>query len=156
MNAIQEDCYGTRASGTDSLVYRVLQSPSYRTVEIVERFLDAALIVGDKSNLRWRAQNIVDRMALYPERGIPKNAFDLVCWSDLVITDAAIYSDAEGVRAKSRYKPKPRRFVTCIGCQRKFLAKRADNTTCSPRCRRRASRKDRVSHFVKMTLREAA
>src|SRR6266478_2450382 len=103
VNAIQED-YGTRAHKTDSLVYRILQTPSFRTVEIVERFLDAAIIAGDKSNLRWRAQNIVDRMALHPETGIPRNEFDLVCWSDLQVT-AGVQS-----KAKSRYLPRPRKF----------------------------------------------
>jgi len=149
VNAIQED-YGTRAHKTDSLVYRILQTPLYRTVEIVERLLDAAIIAGDKSNLRGRAQNILDRMKRYPERGIPQTEFDLVCWSDLQVTN--------GVQSKTkpRYQPRPRKFISCIGCQRRFLAKRANNTTCGPRCRRRVSRKVEVSHFVKSTLLEAA
>src|SRR5437016_6862075 len=35
---------GTRANGTDSLVYRVLRSPEYRTEEVLVRFLGAAII----------------------------------------------------------------------------------------------------------------
>jgi len=85
VNEIQEG-YGTRASKTESLVYRVLQTSKYRTVEIIERFLDAAIIAGDKSNLRWRAQNILDRIATHGEDAIPRNEFDLVCWSDLQVT----------------------------------------------------------------------
>src|SRR5882762_1351251 len=35
--------FGTRAKSTERLVYRILQSPEYRTLEIVTRFLEAAL-----------------------------------------------------------------------------------------------------------------
>jgi hypothetical protein len=145
----QNDC-GTRAGKTDSLIYRILQSPSYRTVEIVERFLDAAIIAGDKSNLRCRAQNILDRITKHGDSAIPRNEFDLVCWSDLQVTTGM------QTKVKSIYKPKPRKFIACLGCERRFLAKRANNLTCSPRCRRRVSRKDGVSHFVKNTLPIAA
>jgi hypothetical protein len=149
VNAIQED-YGTRAHKTDSLVYRILQTPSYRTVEIVERFLDVAIIAGDKSNLRWRAQNILDRIARHGDGAIPRNEFDLVCWSDLQVTPGM------HTKAKLIYKPKPRMFKVCLGCERRFLAKRANNLTCSSRCQRRVHRKVGVSDFVKMTLPIAA
>jgi hypothetical protein len=149
VNAIQED-YGTRAHKTDSLVYRILQTPSHRTVEIVERFLDEAIIAGDKSNLRWRAQNILDRIAWHGDGAIPRNEFDLVCWSDLQVTLGM------QTRAKLIYKPKPRMFKICLGCERRFLAMRANNLTCSPTCQKRANRKVGVSDFVKMTLPIAA
>jgi hypothetical protein len=149
VNEIQED-YGSRASKTESLVYRILQTPRYRTVEIVGRFLDAAIVAGDKSNLRWRAQNIVDRMKLYPETGIPKTAFDLVVWSDLAVT-ASIQT-----KAKSAYKAVPRKFIECLGCSRRFLAKRANNLTCSARCRLRAHRKSAMKQIPEMTLPIAA
>jgi hypothetical protein len=142
--------YGTRASKTESLVYRVLQTAKHRTVEIVERFLDAAIIAGDKSNLRWRAQNILDRIARHGEGAIPRNEFDLVCWSDLQVTTGM------QAKAKSRYRSKPRVFRVCLGCEHRFLAKRANNSTCSSRCQRRVHRKVSVSDFVKMTLPEAA
>jgi hypothetical protein len=51
---------------------------------------------------------------------------------------------------------KPRHFVTCIGCSRRFLAKRADATACSPRCRQRAARRTRVSQIIENVLPEAA
>ncbi len=149
MNEIQEG-YGTRASKTESLVYRVLQTSKYRTVEIIERFLDAAMIAGDKSNLRWRAQNILNRIATHGEDAVPRNEFDLVCWSDLQVPAGT------QTKAKLIYKPKPRMFKVCLGCERRFLAKRANNLTCSPRCRSRASRKSGMTHFVKMTLPIAA
>jgi hypothetical protein len=119
---------------TESLVYRVLQTQEYRTKAIVLRFLEAAFAAPISSEeLDRRAQNVLDRMQHYPETGIPKNAFDLVCWSDLAVT---------AVRAKAKSsRTVPRQYKNCLGCEKRFLAKRANNTTCSPRCQRRAHRK---------------
>ena len=60
----------------------------------------------------------------------------------------------ERQRAVSRSKT--RHFVTCIGCSRRFLAKRADATACSPRCRQRAARRTKVSQIIENVLPEAA
>jgi hypothetical protein len=142
--------YGTRATGTDSFVYRILQTPEYRTIPIISRFLEAAMIAPPADNVAERARNIVARMEKYEDTAIPRDTFDLVCWSDLALTAG------KQTKAESAYKPKPRKYVVCLGCERRFLAKRANNLTCSPRCQRRAHRKVAVSDFVKMTLPEAA
>src|ERR1700730_8583835 len=34
-----------------------------------------------------------------------------------------------------------RHYADCLGCGRKFLARRANNTTCSDKCRQKASRR---------------
>lgn len=40
-------------------------------------------------------------------------------------------------------KRTPRHFINCLGCDKRFLAKRANNLTCSPRCRLKAYRKSK-------------
>lgn len=77
------DKYGTRARGTDSLVYRILQSPSYRTEPIVMRLLEAAMVAPKPSEdeLRRRAQNILARIELHGKAAIPRDAFMLVAMS---------------------------------------------------------------------------
>jgi hypothetical protein len=61
-------------------------------------------------------------------------------------------SDAE-TEITTTKKTTPRRFVVCLGCDKRFLAKRKNNTTCSPRCQRRALRRagkaDSVSEIRK-------
>lgn len=47
----------------------------------------------------------------------------------------------DGVSESRRDRTKPRRYGTCLGCGRKFLTRRADNTTCSDRCRKAVSRR---------------
>jgi hypothetical protein len=139
------ESHGTRAKGTDSLVYRVLSSESYRTLEIVERFMLAALVGQTvSSDISRRSQNILDRIAKYGESAIPKDELDLVAWSDLAVSGSAV---------KRAGKTTPRQFKKCLGCERKFLAKRANNLTCSTRCRARVSR---VSQIGRNTLSEAA
>lgn len=49
-----------------------------------------------------------------------------------------------------------RHFVTCAGCGHRFLAKRADNSTCSARCRARVSRKSQMSQIAENTVPIAA
>jgi hypothetical protein len=47
-------------------------------------------------------------------------------------------------RAAKKIVPKPKRhFVLCLGCGNRFLAKRADNITCSPKGQRRALRRSK-------------
>jgi hypothetical protein len=129
---------GTRADGTESLVYRKHKKPSYSTAPIVARFLEAALTPkpsGDE--LIRRAQNIVNRMAKYGDGGIPRNEIDLASWSDL---DTQSVDGGKVKRTAPGRKAKARKFVICLGCTKRFLAKRANNTTCSSRCQRRAAR----------------
>jgi len=44
-----------------------------------------------------------------------------------------------------------RHFVKCLGCDKRFLAKRANNLTCSPRCRQRATRRASLSQIPAQT-----
>jgi hypothetical protein len=116
MEHFEEDTslYGTRANGTESLVYRILQTPAYRTVPIIARFLEAAL-VGIKpkpTELARRAKNIVDRIVKYGERAIPKNEFDLASWSDVSVSNIG-----NGLETTVTTR-------TCLGCSRKFIASR--------------------------------
>jgi hypothetical protein len=39
-----EEQFGTRVKGTDSLLYRILQTPAHRTEDILARFIGAAII----------------------------------------------------------------------------------------------------------------
>jgi hypothetical protein len=125
------NAFGTRAKGTERLVYRILQSPEYRTLEIVTRFLEAALPTADRKTLPSRAQNILDRIEKYGESGIPKNELDLVSWSDLEVT---------GVAVKGERRRRTRHFRPCKQCGARFLAKRSDQEFHSPKCRVRWNR----------------
>src|SRR5215469_7007985 len=86
---------GTRAKGTESLVYRILQTPAYRTREIVTRLLEAALVAPtahrdlmaeSEADIYVRAENIIARIKkaeatgdpVKIDRAIPKNELDLV------------------------------------------------------------------------------
>ncbi len=123
--------FGTRAKSTERLVYRVLQTPEYRTLRIVTRFLEAALPTADSKTFPVRAQNILDRIEKYGESGIPKNEFDLVSWSDLAVT---------GIAVKGEARRKTRHFRPCKQCGARFLAKRSDQEFHSPKCRVRWNR----------------
>ena len=50
----------------------------------------------------------------------------------------------------------PQTFKTCPGCDRRFLARRANNLTCSDRCRKRVTRTGPVSQITESTLSKAA
>jgi hypothetical protein len=113
------------------LVYRILQTPEYRTLEIVARFLEAALPTADRKTLPSRAKNILERMEKYGESGIPKNELDLVSWSDLEVT---------GIAVKGERRHKTRHFRPCKQCGARFLAKRSDQEFHSPKCRVRWNR----------------
>lgn len=45
--------------------------------------------------------------------------------------------DSRPQQSKAR---RERHYADCLGCGRKFLARRANNTTCSDKCRQKASR----------------
>jgi hypothetical protein len=126
-----EPAFGTRAKGTERLVYRILQSPEYRTLEIVTRFLEAALPTADRKTLPARAKNILDRMEKYGESGIPKNELDLVSWSDLEVT---------GIAVKGERRRKTRHFRPCKQCGVRFLSKRVSQEFHTPNCRVRWNR----------------
>jgi hypothetical protein len=126
-----ELAFGTRAKSTDRLVYRILQTPEYRTLEIVTRFLEAALPTADRKTLPARAQNILDRMEKYGESGIPKNELDLVSWSDLEVT---------GIAVKGERRRKARHFRPCKQCGTRFLPKRVSQEFHTPNCRVRWNR----------------
>ncbi len=123
--------FGTRAKGTERLVYRILQTPEYRTLEIVTRFLEAALPTADRRTLPARAQNILDRIEKYGESGIPKNELDLVSWSDLAVT---------GIAVKGEGRRKTRHFRPCKQCGIRFLPKRISQEFHTPNCRVRWNR----------------
>lgn len=46
--------------------------------------------------------------------------------------------DSRPQEVKSR---RPRHYADCLGCGRKFLARRANNTSCSDKCRQKVSRR---------------
>ena len=125
------NAFGTRAKSTERLVYRILQSPEYRTLEIVTRFLEAALPCADRKTLPARAQNILDRIDKYGESGIPKNELDLVSWSDLEVT---------GIAVKGERRRKTRHFRPCKQCNTRFLPKRVNQEFHTPNCRVRWNR----------------
>lgn len=126
-----DDAFGTRAKGTERLVYRILQSPEYRTREIVTRLLEAALPTADRRTLPARAQNILDRIEKYGESGIPKNELDLVSWSDLAVT---------GIKVKGESRRKTRHFRPCKQCNTRFLPKRVSQEFHTVNCRVRWNR----------------
>jgi hypothetical protein len=146
--AISEMLYGTRAEGTERLVYRILQTPEYRTVEIVTRFPDAAIIGGSKSpeNLRFRSLNIINRIAKYGERAIPRNEVDLVSWSDLAMSEPGQPS-AKGVRRT------PRKFKLCKQCKVRFLAKRVNQEFHTKKCSLRWNRANASTPMMLETAR---
>src|ERR1700691_5441881 len=83
---------------------------------------------------------------------------------DLTTTGAALTRDEEAMsvdevremwaadQVKIRKARRVRRhFVNCLGCDKRFLAKRANNLTCSPRCRQRATRRASLSQIPAQT-----
>jgi hypothetical protein len=64
-------------------------------------------------------------------------------WGFLAGQDALDYICLRRPVTKSAVRKAKRHFVLCLGCGNRFLAKRADNTTCSPKCQRRALRRSK-------------
>jgi hypothetical protein len=60
------------------------------------------------------------------------------------------------VRQAASGRKTPRTFKVCSGCGRRFLARRANNTTCSDRCRKRVTRIGPVSQITESTSFKAA
>jgi hypothetical protein len=135
--------FGTRAKGTDSLLYRVLQS-EYRTEEVIVRFLDAAITPRQPQDMiRKRARKLLATMARWGESAIPTTTLDLVSWSELSegekdqSLEAFLLPDAKRQRKSRRTT---RHFKPCKQCGVRFLAKRSDQEFHSPKCRVRWSR----------------
>lgn len=68
----------------------------------------------------------------------------------------AIMSDALREEESADSVRTPRTFKMCPGCGRRFLARRANNLTCSDRCRKRVTRMGPVSQISETTLPKAA
>ena len=111
---VDPSLYGTRADGTDSLLWRILQTPECRTVPVIARFLQAAMI-GIRSSpeeLLWRAQNLVNRIAKYGEHAVPKNELDLVSWSDLTLDTHGVAFDPAQREAEEALNRQQKRWDT--------------------------------------------
>ena len=133
MEFATEDC-GTRAKGTERLVYRVLQTPAYRTVEIFFRFLGKILLGSETpESLNTRAHNVIDRISKYGDAAIPRDEWDLVLSSDLAVTDGAI-------SRPGKRKSRPRHFKPCKQCGIRFLAKRSNQEFHAKKCAARWNR----------------
>jgi hypothetical protein len=80
---LDADIHGTRAKGTDSLVYRVLRSPEHRTEEVLVRFLGAAIIPAPPmETIRKRARKLLAMIARHGDSAIPRNTigdFNVSC-----------------------------------------------------------------------------
>ena len=146
-------------------VERILLSPSYRTSEIIVRFLEEALPCATdkmKSLYPLRAQKLLWIMAEGEKRAlrkkkenqaIPKDSLMLVALSELVpeetvmtLTEITERYPLDEVTVR-RERKKSRSYKNCLGCDRRFLAKRANNLTCSPKCRQRVARTPSLSQI---------
>lgn len=149
--------FGTRANGTDSLVYRVLRAQEYRTESILVRFLEAAFAVmlspeqvrlhGERKLhtpdiIRKRARKLLARIARYGESAVPKDSLELVSWSDLTADERAMPLEAILIRSTGARKARrtTRHFKHCKQCDSRFLAKRSDQEFHTPKCRLRWNR----------------
>lgn len=135
--------YGTRARGTESFVYRILQSPSYRTEEIIARFLDAAITpTQPQGTLRKRARKLLALIGKHGDSAIPRTTLELVSWSELTAEEHArpIESMTVGQHQLRKARRRTRHFKPCKQCKTRFLAKRADQDFCKPKCRVRWNR----------------
>jgi hypothetical protein len=126
--------YGTRAKGTERLVYRILQTPAYRTVEIISRFL-GKILMGPETpeSLNIRAQYVIDRISKYGDAAIPRDEWDLVLSSDLAVADGAI-------SRPGKRKSRPRHFKPCKQCGTRFLARRSNQEFHTKKCAARWNR----------------
>jgi hypothetical protein len=138
--------FGTRAKGTECLVYRVLQTPEYRTEDVLARFLDAAFTPPLPQGVtRKRARKLLAIIARRGDSGIPKNVWELVSWSELSADEAAgtieaiLMPEAKQRRARRT----TRHFRPCKQCGARFLAKRSDQEFHTPKCRVRWNRSNR-------------
>jgi hypothetical protein len=149
---VAERRYGTRANGTDSLVYRVLRSQENRTERVLVEFLEATFApmlteeqirIHGRSKLltpesfQKRARKLLARIARYGESAVPKDSLELVSWSELTADERAMPLEAISTRsAVTRRKPRrtTRHFKNCKQCDIRFLAKRADQDFHSAKC----------------------
>jgi hypothetical protein len=104
--------------------------------------LRKALPVDSAGMLDRRAQKLLRGIARSKAGTVPANALDLAAWSELNDAEAAGAEIVVGEVAKLRQRERtPRKFVRCLGCDKRFLARRKNHVTCSSRCQRRANRK---------------
>jgi hypothetical protein len=160
LRAVPED--PSEVSDKEALQYSkiglILATPAYRTEPIVARLIQAALIPQPTQRIATlRARKLIMGIAMHGEKAVPANEMDLVSWSELSKSEEKFGIDPEdamavdamaavtitGSTGSSQRVPRrvPRSFKNCMGCNRRFLAKRANNMTCSTRCRQRALRK---------------
>lgn len=77
------------------------------------------------------------------------------------LTPSEEYVSAEALQAllgpasPKKTRRKPRKYTSCLGCGRRFSAKRANNTICSAKCRQKV-RRDRLSQIDENPSRRAA
>ena len=147
---VNPEQYGTRARGTESLLCRILQTPEYRTEEVIARFIDAAITPAQPQDMiRERARKFLMLVARYGESAIPKNVWELVSWTELSADEdagpieAIVLPDAKRKRAR-----RTRHFKTCKHCGVRFLAKRSDQEFHSPQCRVRWNRSPRLLRII--------
>jgi len=113
------------------------------------------------------AIDVLERMALKLRYHLRRNRVidevqDVLLYSCLTREEAKLnrsefdvfYSGEASTVSKG--KRTPRQFKQCLGCQKRFLAKRADNLTCSPKCRQRVVRSATMSQISKITRLKAA
>jgi hypothetical protein len=143
-----------------TLVGEILSAPERLTVPIAAALLRKALPVDSAGMLDRRAQKLLRGIARSKAGTVPANALDLAAWSELNDAEAAGAEIVVGEVAKLRQRERtPRKFVRCLGCDKRFLARRKNHVTCSSRCQRRANRKTAkvaLSDFVGSTPLEAA
>ena len=97
----------------------------------------------------WNSERVAKKKGRKP--WIPtKSCVDLTTTGAALTRDEAVMS-VEEVRYKWATEPEStsktkktckasRHFVICLGCGKRFLAKRKNNTTCGAKCQRRAYR----------------
>lgn len=134
-------------------------SPAERQF-LAEHQSDAGALV--KYFLPHLSEDVSERRAIKLKARLDKVAGDpwlVIHLSEL--TPSEEYVSAEtlesflGVGSPKKTRRKPRKYTSCLGCGRRFLAKRANNTICSAKCRQKL-RRDRLSQIGENPSRRAA
>jgi hypothetical protein len=156
----------------NDFVFRTLSDRANWTEDIVAGLMEKAHVAPNPSTdtcrkmaikFLWMLNNSVKKN---PEG---KNWIPTRSCVDLTTTGASLTKEEESMSldevrelwsmeeasAKKTRRTK-RHFVNCLGCGKRFLAKRANNTTCSPRCRQRAARRVSLSQIPAQPLLEHA
>jgi hypothetical protein len=64
--------------------------------------------------------------------------------------------DCRDNRPQESKARRARHYADCLGCGRKFLARRANNTTCSARCRQKACRRSELAGMSQIPENDAS